>query len=245
MELGKPVIGITVDAKRDDSNARTGGTLTLNWNYAQAVSEAGGVPILIPPTSDMRQLAQLIDGWLIPGGNDIDAKHFGQENHPSVKLIEEDRFEAETRLFDAIDSTMPVFGICYGCQRVNVRRGGSLNQHIPDVEGSEEHTGGVMQSYAVDRGSRLAETIASDSIEGKSYHHQSIRDLGADISVSARHADGTIEAIEDPRHPWMVGVQWHPERTMDDPKTRKIFTDFVKAAAEFRASRLKQHEAVG
>lgn len=233
----KPIIGITVDSKPDESDARSGGKLTLNWNYAEAVAAAGGVPILIPPTADPGAVAEIIDGWLIPGGNDIDAKHFGEQNHPSVQLIEPERFEGEQRLFEALDPELPVFGICYGCQRLNVYRGGSLIQHLPDIDGRETHTGGVMQDYRISKGTKISGIVASDSIQGKSYHHQGIDQLGKGLDASAMHEDGTIEAIEDPSHPWLVGLQWHPERTFDDPKTRRIFEAFVRAAAQFRANR--------
>lgn len=235
----KPIIGISVDCQEDKADARTGGKLTLNWNYAQAVTEAGGVPILIPPTADMAQIAEIIDGWLIPGGDDIDARNFGEENHPEVKLQDPARFEAEARLYKAAGNDMPIFGICYGCQFVNVMRGGNLIQHLPDVVGHDSHTGGTLQSYEVDSDSKLGGVIESHQIEGKSYHHQAIDRTGSGLKVVARNEDGTVEAVEDDGHPWLVGVQWHPERTQQDPKTRKIFTDFVQAAARYRKSKSK------
>ncbi len=233
----KPIIGISVDCERKPEDARTGGTLSLNWNYAQAVTEAGGVPILIPPTADMEAVAKIIDGWIIPGGLDIDAKHFGQENHPEVKLQDPARFDAESRLYKAVDSTLPFLGICYGCQFLNIQRGGSLIQHLPDVEGSVPHTGGVLQDYDVKADSGLGSVIGSAAIAGKSYHHQAVDEVGNGLEVVARSSDGTIEALEDSNHPWLVGVQWHPERTLEDPKTRRIFESFVAAAAEFKKSR--------
>lgn len=233
----KPTIGITVDSKQSPDDARSGGKLSLNWNYAQAVADAGGVPVLIPPTADMEAIAEIIDGWLIPGGNDIDAVNFGEENHHAVDLIDPARFAGEQSLFGAVSRELPIFGICYGCQRVNVFRGGSLIQHLPDVEGRETHTGGVMQEYKISSDSKIGGIVGDESIEGKSYHHQGIKDLGRGLQASALHGDGTIEAIEDPNHPWLVGLQWHPERTFGDPKTRRIFEDFVRAAAAYRDQR--------
>jgi putative glutamine amidotransferase len=198
----KPIIGISVDCQQDPKDARSGGKLTLNWNYAEAVAEAGGVPILIPPTADMAQVAEIIDGWLIPGGDDIDAKHFGEQNHPKVELQDPARFEAESRLYRAADSRMPIFGICYGCQFVNVVRGGSLYQHLPEVVGHENHTGGTLQEYQIDRESKIASIVQSDEIKGKSYHHQAINRTGQDLQVVARNEDGTIEAIEGTDRPW-------------------------------------------
>lgn len=235
----KPIIGISVDCKQDSADARSGGKLSLNWNYAEAVSDAGGVPVLIPPTADMAAVAEIIDGWLIPGGDDIDAKHFGEENHPEVELQDPARFDAEARLYKAIPSDMPVFGICYGCQFVNVIRGGSLIQHLPEVVGHTNHTGGTLQQYSVNQGSKVAQIIGDESIEGKSYHHQAIKATGENLEVVARNEDGTIEAIEATDRPWLVGLQWHPERTLGDPKTRRIFEDFVSAAKKFKESKAK------
>ena len=82
----KPLIGITVDVQSDTENPRTKGLLKLNINYADMVTQAGGNPILITPFTDMKEMAHLVDGWLIPGGDDMDASHFGEENHPKVGL---------------------------------------------------------------------------------------------------------------------------------------------------------------
>lgn len=233
----KPIIGISVDCKQEPDDARTGGKLTLNWNYAQAVAEAGGVPILIPPTADMVAVAEIIDGWLIPGGDDIDAKHFGEENHPKVELQDPARFDGEARLYKAAPKDLPIFGICYGCQFVNVMRGGSLVQHLPDVVGHEEHTGGTVQGYQLESNSRVANIIGDTAIEGKSYHHQAVGRVGSGLEVVAKNEDGTVEAVEAQDHPWLIGLQWHPERTLSDPKTRKIFTDFVDAANRYKQAK--------
>ena len=233
----KPIIGITVDCHHDPEEPRTRGKLELNWNYAQAVSDAGGVPILIPPTADMEVVSQLIHGWLIPGGDDIDAKNFGEENHPKAALQDPARFDGEQRLYKVIPSDLPFFGICYGCQFLNVVRGGSLIQHLPDVVGHESHSGGTMQEYAVDADSKLAEVSGHSPIIGKSYHHQAVQAVGESLKVVSKSTDGTVEAIEATDRPWMIGVQWHPERTLEDSATTKLFQNFIQAATEFAVKR--------
>lgn len=130
-----------------------------------------------------------------------------------------------------------MLGICYGCQVVNVLRGGSLDQHLPDGLGHDEHTGGTMQKYVVNVDSRLSQSTETAVIEGKSYHHQAVGRLGEGLWVTAKSEDGTVEAIEANDRPWLVGVQWHPERTPDDPATQRLFKRFVQAAAEYRATR--------
>jgi putative glutamine amidotransferase len=233
----KPIIGITVDCEPDPANARTGGKLELNWNYAQAVSDAGGVPILIPPTADMSEVARIIDGWLIPGGNDIDASNWGERNHPEVKTIEAERFEGEQRLMQSIPAEMPVLGICYGCQFINVARGGSLIQHLPDSLGHDQHRGGTMQRYQLDGSSKLASAMGTGCVEGKSYHHQAVDKPGVGLRVVAKDEEGLIEAIEATDRPWMLGVQWHPERTTEDQATQKLFANFVEACAAYARSK--------
>ncbi len=201
------------------------------------MAEAGGIPLLIPPMADMDGIAGLIDGWLIPGGDDIDAKHFGEENHPKVELQDPARFEGEARLYKAIPDDLPVLGICYGCQFLNVIRGGSLIQHLPDVVGHEQHTGGTMQKYEVDPASKLGGVIGTSVIEGKSYHHQAVGNLGADLTITSRSEDGTVEAVEATDRPWVIGVQWHPERTFEDPHTRKIFDTLIQSATAYKESK--------
>lgn len=228
----KPLIGITVNAKEEPGD-KTGGKLWLNWNYAQVIADAGGVPILIPPQADMALLAETLHGWLIPGGEDIDAKHFGEENHPSVTPIESERFDAESALYRQVNPDMPILGICYGCQFMNVQRGGSLIQHLPDAIGNELHAGGTLQSYRLKDGSKLKGILGSEGAEGKSYHHQAVGRVGQNLKVVAEHEDGMVEALEATDKPWMIGVQWHPERTFEDPASRRLFDAFIAAAREY------------
>ncbi|MEZ0324453.1 MAG: gamma-glutamyl-gamma-aminobutyrate hydrolase family protein [Fimbriimonas sp.] len=230
----KPLIAITVDCNFEGADARTQGKLELNWNYAQAVADAGGTPILIPPQADPQELVDLIDGWLIPGGNDIDACNWGDANHPEVKTIAQQRFDSEKRLFNAIHAEMPVLGICYGCQFINVVQGGSLDQHLPDVVGHDQHRGGTLQCYDIDADSKLAQAVAGNRMQGKSYHHQAVAKLGENIKVVAKDEEGIVEAIEATNRPWMLGVQWHPERTTEDPATQRLFKSFIDAAVDYR-----------
>jgi len=232
--VAKPLIGITVESKFDPNDARSRGNIQLNWNYFERVAEAGGNPIVITPRTDVAELAPLLDGWLIPGGMDIDATRFGQENHPAAELQDPSRFETEIALFRAVPDDLPIFGICYGCQFLNVARGGDLIQHLPDVT-ETAHTGGVMQAYRIEPESKVGGITSRAEIEGKSYHHQAIDRVGAGLRVVGRGEDGTIEAIEATDRPWLIGLQWHPERTPDDEATRRMFDDFVRAAAEFRS----------
>jgi putative glutamine amidotransferase len=231
-----PLIGITVDALPDPSDARTQGKLQLNWNYAQSVADAGGVPLLIPPMADMEVVARLIDGWLIPGGLDIDAAYWGEENHPTVKLMASERHEADRRLYSCIDPELPIFGICYGCQFLNVVRGGSLIQHLPDVVGNESHADGGQEQICIEADSKLGSLVGPSS-RALSYHHQAVGRLGEGLRQNASHSDGTVEGIEATDRPWVVGVQWHPERTIEDEESRRLFAALIEQARAFKAKR--------
>lgn len=233
----KPVIGITADLDPDSERERSGGVLRVNWNYAQCVANAGGIPLILPPQSDFDSIETLIDGLLIPGGNDIDALTWGEPNHPATKLVAPERFRSESALIAAAPPDLPVLGICYGCQLLNVVRGGSLIQHLPDELGHDLHRGGTLQSYEIESGSKLASAVGSSRAVGKSYHHQAICKTGAGLRPVAKDDEGIIGAIEAVDRPWMLGVQWHPERTMDDEATKNLFSDFIAAARRYRESR--------
>ena len=234
----RPLIGITVESEYDGTNDRSNGKLSLNWNYASRVAEAGGNPILVSPMTDLGWVAKHIDGWLIPGGADMDARHFGEENHPTVELMNPKRWEMEDALYKLIDTELPVLGICFGCQFMNVKRGGSLIQHLPDVVEHNDHSGGTVENYELVGASKLSSVTRVARVEGKSYHHQAVKQVGEGLSVVAKHTDGTVEAVEDPTKPFFIGVQWHPERTPDDEATKNLFRAFIAASEAY--SRTKQ-----
>ncbi len=234
----KPLIAITVESRRAPDDLRTGGRMELNWNYAQVVADAGGVPIVVPPVADMEEIAAIADGWLIPGGDDLDSALWGEPLHPKASVQDGTRYAAERRLFDALPPEVPILGICYGCQALNVLRGGSLAQHLPDVVGHEEHTGGTTHAYAIRPESLLARSAGVTAMAGKSQHHQAVARPGEGLRVVATAEDGTVEAVEATDRPWLVGVQWHPERTPDDPATWRLFERFVREAGEYRRRKL-------
>jgi putative glutamine amidotransferase len=234
----KPVIGITVDVAFEAENLRSRGSLKLNYNYAEEVAKAGGNPILITPLTDLKALATILDGWLIPGGADMDASFFGEENHPLAELQDPKRFEMEDQLYRAISPNLPILGICYGCQFLNVKRGGSLIQHVPDRVGHDAHSGGTLQSYQIQETSKLFGAVGKcTSTTGASYHHQAVGRIGNQLTTSAIAEDGIIEAIEDPSHPFFIGVQWHPERTPNEEATQQLFSSFIQAALSYRKSK--------
>ena len=232
--MSKPIIGITGDVV-EVKDARTGGArVQLNINYAEMVARAGGVPLIITPHSDPESVASLIDGLLIPGGMDIDARHFGEENHPANELQHPERFRIEAAVYRALPGQLPILGICYGCQFVNVMQGGKLEQHTPDRVGSNEHSSGELQTYEVDSESRFAGVVGAPIVEGRSFHHQAVSVVGEGLKVVATHRDGTVEALEGTDGRFCILVQWHPERTPDDDATVRLFQSFIDGAKWYR-----------
>ena len=133
---------------------------------------------------------------------------------------------------------MPVLAICRGLQLVNVARGGTLYQHLPEDLGTERYRigGGVFATneVAVDEGSRLAALVGAGSLDVHSYHHQGVDRLGDGLVVSARTDDGLVQAFESDGDSYLVGVQWHPEENAED---RRLFADLVSQARAFAARR--------
>jgi len=235
--MSRPVIGITTSCGPDPKETKPNERFYVNRLYADRLVEAGADPILLTTLTPPEVARGIVDGLLIPGGDDIDASHFGQENHPRVNLEDRGRFPYEKSLLDVLSSETPVFGICYGSQAMNVYRGGDLLQHIPDRVPDSKHSGGTVQTYAVEPESRLAGLLGAGEAQGESSHHQANDRAGDGLRVVARTPDGVVEAIEDTGDRWFVGVQWHPERTPENPATVRLFKSFVEQAALYRSAR--------
>ena len=232
------MIGVTLDSEP------AGGYAKLPWyalreNYCDVVAAAGGLPIALPHEPDLAQeYLALIDGLVVTGGAfDVDpALYGGGERHGTVKLKERrTRFEwAVTQ--GAVERDKPVLGICGGQQLLNVVLGGTLIQHIPDVVpdalAHEQPNPRTEPGHEVSvlPGSLLHRITGADSLAVNSAHHQAAERVGAGIVVSATAADGVIEAIEDPRRRFCLGVQWHPEYRIS-PGDTALIEAFVREAA--------------
>lgn len=231
----RPVIGITTGSRYEPKNSDPFGTVALRREYVDRVREAGGVPVILPPGSDGAALAAVVDGLLMSGGNDLDPALWGDKPHRQNSVEDPRRFELERAIWQYAPRGMPVLGVCYGCQCLNVLHGGSLAQHLPDLLGHDNHSGDSVQTYRVEPGTKLAGAVGG-SASGKSNHHQAVGTLGVGLRVSATHEDGTVEAVETADSRWVVGVQWHPERS-DAETTTKLFAAFVAEATSFKRER--------
>lgn len=209
------------------------GKYTVNPDYVSALIQAGAIPVMVAPQAfeDLQALFTSIDGLLIPGGNDIDPKQYGQRNRSSHGISPEiDRLDLDA-IHIAKASDLPIFGICRGLQVLNVALGGSLIQDIPtSIETQLDHNysfhhrtplnGHIVQ---IDPTSQLSILLGS-RIEVNSYHHQAIQELAPGLRVTAKADDGVIEAIEGDR---LFAVQWHPERMTSMVPFQSLFDYFV------------------
>jgi putative glutamine amidotransferase len=176
----------------------------------------------------------------VTGGGDVAPERYGAERHEKTDPLNAMRDAWEDVLLTAaIEHEVPFLGICRGLQVLNVNRGGTLLQHLPDVVGDDRYNKGGGE-FAVNKaevsGGRIGEMLAGDpELDVKSYHHQAVDELGDGLSVSARAEDGTVYAIELPEHPFGVAVQWHPEE--DAAEDARLFAGLVDAARDHRKVR--------
>ena len=231
--MKKPIIGITMGSVDSPKTGAKHVRHVMNRDYIDRIVEAGGAPVLLPPGTDPAPILPNLDGLLITGGNDLDSARWGEPLHPEADLEDPRRAALEHDILEKADPRMPVFGICYGCQLLNVHYGGSLVQHLPDVTGDDKHRGDPMQEYAVEPGSKLSVIVEGTTAQGRSSHHQAVKDVAPGLKVVARHADGTVEAVETDDNRWIVGVQWHPERS-ETPATEKLFNGLSPPQPDFK-----------
>jgi len=235
----RPLIGITTYGRGTDDRFR------IPAPYVDAVRRAGGVPVLIPPGGEVDRLLEDLDGWILSGGGDIDPRLYEGRSHASVERVDAERDASEMELAKlVVERDLPALFICRGAQVLNVALGGSLIEHLPDeVGGAIQHRAdGGAGSYprhavAAEAGSRLAAIMGSDRVETASWHHQAVRRLAPGLVLTARAADGTVEAFEKPDRDWLIAVQWHPEVTAsEDPTQQRLFDSLVAAAARRRGT---------
>lgn len=228
----RPLIGVTADLVENASGPPERALLP----YCRAIAIGGGVPLILPFVDDPSAYAQQLDGWLIAGGRDLPPGEYGEAPQPETEPISDARHGFEKRLWECFLPTgKPILGICYGCQFVNVRLGGSLHQHIPTaIPNAHPHSGApgkpLVHPVTVETDSRLAEACGASEFDCSSSHHQAIHRVAPNLRVTARADDGVVEGVESLDGRWLVGVQWHPERTPDSPATVGLMRAFVLAA---------------
>jgi gamma-glutamyl-gamma-aminobutyrate hydrolase PuuD len=233
------VIGLTTYAERAQCGVWDTEFALLPRNYVEMVSEAGGVPVLLPPVDlGAAEIVASLDGLVLSGGADIDPARYGQARHPETTGSHAGRDDWEVRLLEeALPRDLPVLGVCRGLQVLNVGLGGSLTQHLPDAVGHTAHrpapaTFGT-SSVRLRKGSRTAGILGAECVV-HCHHHQAIDRVASALDVVGWASDGTIEAVEMRASRFVLAVQWHPE---EDPTDRRLFAALLDAA--------RQHDPAG
>jgi putative glutamine amidotransferase len=241
--MRRPVIGLTMDYKDDAPS------YALPFDYAKSIETAGGLPFLIPYKTHpalIPQYVDLCDGVLFTGGNDLDPSLYGEQWHPKAVKVDPDRQSFELALLAEVERRRtPVLGVCLGSQVMNVHRGGSLIQFLPEqgpADGLEHRKLDDDQRrhpVKIEPGSVLYKAIGKDEIVANTRHKQAVGKLGKGLRASAYAPDGVIEAIEDPSMPLYLAVQWHPENlAANQPEHLAPFKLLVEKAGV--AQRAKQ-----
>lgn len=190
-------------------------------SYAERIWAAGGDPYLLPSLLHegySREILSKVQGVLLSGGKDYPPSFYGQEPVPETDLTRLRPFFDLDFGKEVLKSSLPVLGICAGCQLLNILHGGKLLQHLPNAD--EAHKGGLMHSAKITQEgwmSRILSLKKDDEFMVNSFHHQAVTKeyLGKDLFISSLAFDGTVESIERPGERMVLGVQFHPER-MDD-----------------------------
>lgn len=219
--MSGPVVGVSCAVEQARWGVWDQPALVLPRAYALAIQSAGALALLLSPddavAAEPDRLLDLLDGLIVSGGGDLDPGSYGAEPHPETRGANPERDRYELALAErAIERDLPVLGICRGMHVLNVARGGTLLQHLPDVVGHEQHrhTPGSFSDHPVDLepGSKAARIAGGAEVRVKSHHHQGLDRLGEGVEVTGRaREDGVVEAIELPRCSFAVGVLWHPE----------------------------------
>lgn len=235
--MTKPIIGIGADVQSPPGKRERAFTFLT---YVEALRRAGAIPVLVPPQPEnAKDLVNELDGVLLAGGDDCDPSLFGEERHPTVEPMDPRRQTNDVSLAKAArERGIPTLGICLGVQVMNVAAGGSLVQDIDsqmetEIQHASEPEDRARHDVLVEQGTRLAGILGERELNVNSSHHQAIKRVGGGLRVTALAPDGVIEGLEDPKHPFYVGVQWHPEDMGGESSATGIFGAFVDAARKY------------
>ncbi|PWC54715.1 gamma-glutamyl-gamma-aminobutyrate hydrolase family protein [Azospirillum sp. TSO22-1] len=219
--MARPLIGITASAR---------GARISSWANRMAVWRAGGRSVRI--TSLEPFPIDQLDGLVVGGGDDIDTALYGEAAQPKIR-IDPERDRLELQALDVAEARgMPVLGICRGSQMINVHRGGSLHVDIHEVyeEAPRLRTVLPRKRVSIVPDSGLYRILGISECRVNALHHQAVNRLGEAISVVARERSGVVQGIEAEGARFLVGVQWHPEYLVADPRQQNLFRTLVEAA---------------
>jgi putative glutamine amidotransferase len=236
--VARPLIGITSYEEEVRWGVWTENAAVVPLAYVRAVEEAGGRPLVVPPSENgLAETLEALDGVIFSGGGDLDPALYGADPHPETDAPRKARDAAELRMMEAaLERDLPVLAICRGSQVFNVARGGNLVQHLPETVGHEKHKHqpGEFSDHDVTVAprSRLG-ALLGEHAPVKSHHHQGFGRIGDGLQEVAWAEDGLVEGLEDPDKRFALGVLWHPEEGEDFA----LFKALVEEAERHRAER--------
>ncbi len=216
--------------------------MALGLKYLRAIEAAGGIPVVVPPlhSGAAEQLVERVAGVCLSGGPDLDPVTYGAREHERLGPTWRELDEFELALARAADAReLPILAVCRGLQALNVARGGTLHQHLPDVVGEQishrqdEPAADPTHWVTFTGDSRLRRILGRSRAKVNSFHHQAVDELGERLVVTGRARDGTVESIEATDNRFVIGVQWHAECMVARAEHARLFRAFVEAAECF------------
>lgn len=231
----KPFIGLNSEFRcaKKDSPALS----FVMAGYYDSIIKAGGIPVVLPPLTEERDIMQLLDqlqGFVFVGGADLDPRHDGFMLHPSIRTMETRREKFDRTLMRLVASRrLPVFGIGVGMQLLNVSQGGNLFLHLPEdlpnaVPHKELQDPAHRHALEVVPGSLMERVYGDGEIRVNSMHHMAVDEVAEGFVVTARCPDGVVEAIESEMEDWFaIGTQFHPEAESASAIDVRIFEEFI------------------
>jgi putative glutamine amidotransferase len=231
--IARPLIGITgyLEPARWADFVRE--AVISPVTYTRAVERAGGTPVILPPVplDCVPRLVESLDGIVFSCGPDLDPRLYGATPHEATSPPDRRRDTFELALMRAaIDAGHPFLAICRGMQALNVVRGGTLIQHLPEALGHDRHAPDPVKMAVHDvqlsAGSKIGQMLGGHA-SVPTRHHQGVQRLGSGLLAVAWADDQVVEAVELQGHPFGLGVQWHPEEGED----LRLFTELVKASS--------------
>jgi len=230
------IIAVTCKHSNED------GISFIKDGYIEAIEQAGGQPVVMPPSLSPAASAEILrhlDGLLLSGGDDLSPLFFAQQPQPRLGEVDALRDEQEIALVnEALKLGLPILGICRGLQVLNVALGGTILQHIDEdgvhaIQHRQNAPGWHRHHHVrIQPETMLADALGKGDIGVNSFHHQVVDKVAPGLTISATSPDGLVEALES-REPWILGVQWHPERMFaQHPEFLRLFELFCTRCKE-------------
>jgi putative glutamine amidotransferase len=240
--MTRPLIGVSGSHMVDGGGNFPGYHRSyVNHDYIRSVTEAGGVPVIVPFNEDeeaVKEVMSRVNGLVLSGGHDIYPLLYGEEPCRQIGPVWPARDHFDMLLLQEAEKRgIPVVGICRGMQIINVAHGGTLYQDLSkDTRSFVKHSQNQdpatpTHTIEIEPDSRLAKILGRTEWVTNTHHHQTVHEVGKGLVVTARAKDGTVESIQGTGKNYLMGYQFHPEMmSINNELAKRLFKDFVQAA---------------